>query len=160
MSLAFLFLALSGCMATAEDPSGIKVGMRAITKVVTLLGEMKAQTEKEAAEDLEAYDKYNCWCETNEKEKTEAIANAEARIAELAAFLEESAAHQGELKTEIAALTADIKEDEEALATATGVREKEHAEFLTEETDMKETKMLLASRLGSRKGSARAKAGE
>merc|ERR1719262_330740 len=119
MSLAFLFLALSGCMATAEDPSGIKVGMRAITKVVTLLEEMKAQTEKEAADDLAAYDKYNCWATTNIKEKTEAIANAKQRISELAAFIEEQAAKQGMLKTEIEGLIADIAEDNDALASAT-----------------------------------------
>jgi hypothetical protein len=144
MARTALILALLGpWMATAEPVSAINSEMRPITKVVTLLGEMKAQTEKEAAEDLAAYDKYNCWCETNEKEKTEAIAAGEQRIAELAAFIEESAAKQAELKTEIESLTSDIAEDNTALEEATGVRAKEHGDFLTEEADIKETRSLL-----------------
>jgi hypothetical protein len=127
----------------ASAQSKIAVGQRPITKVVTLLGEMKTQVEKDAKADLEAYDKYNCWCETNEKEKTEAIANAEQRISELSAFIEEAAARQGELKTDIEGLAADIAEDTEALQTATATRAKEHAEFLSTEADMKETRGLL-----------------
>lgn len=142
-NLAFLVLGLYG-FANADEPvSKIEAGQRPITKVVILLEEMKATTEKEAKEDLESYDKYNCWAETNIKEKTEAIANAKQRIEELAAFIEASAAKQGELKTEIEQLKTDIAEDNEALATATSTREKEHEEFLAEEADMKETRGLL-----------------
>jgi chromosome segregation ATPase len=142
-NLAFLVFGLYGFAAADEPVSKIAAGQRPITKVVTLLEEMKATCEKEGKADLEAYDKYNCWCETNIKEKTEAIANAKQRISELAAFIEASAAKQGELKTEIEALTNDIAEDNEALATATSTREKEHEDFLADEADMKETRGLL-----------------
>jgi hypothetical protein len=114
-----------------------------IRKVITLIEEMKATVEKDGSDDLEAYDKYMCWCETNDKEKTTAIENAETRIAELTAFIEEAAATEGQLKTEIAGLAADIEEDTTALETATGVREKEHSDFLEVEADMKETRGLL-----------------
>merc|ERR1719159_1602021 len=83
-------------------------GPSPIQKVVALIKDMKAQTEKEAAEDLEAYDKYMCWCETVKKEKTAAVKNAQDMIASLEAFVEEAGAKEGELKTEIAALTDDI----------------------------------------------------
>jgi len=48
-----------------------------VAKVVSLLKEMKATAESEAKEDEEIYSKMNCWCETNDKEKTEAIKVAE-----------------------------------------------------------------------------------
>ena len=35
-----------------------------------MITEMKAQTEKEAKEDMEAYDKYKCWCVTTEEGKS------------------------------------------------------------------------------------------
>merc|ERR1719231_1130455 len=62
---------------------------RPVTKVVNLLKDMLEQMEKEAEEDEEIYEKLVCWCETGDKEKTKAIADAETRIADLTSKLEE-----------------------------------------------------------------------
>jgi len=118
-------------------------GQSPIQKVVTLITEMKATTIKEGEEDLAAYDKYKCWCETTEAEKTAAIEAATTKLQELSSFVEEAAAKEGELKTEIAGLEADIAADKEALATATTLRNEENAAFSTEEADYKETLGLL-----------------
>jgi len=129
-----------------EPTAGMKVQAQKnpLKKVVTLLNEMKAQVEKEAEEDKSAYEKYECWCTSSEKEKTQAVADAEAKIAELTAFLEEAVAKEGQLKTEIEGLASDISEDQDALAQATGVREKENSAFTAEEADMKETLSALS----------------
>merc|ERR1719164_269776 len=66
---------------------------RPVSKVITLLKDMIAQLEKEAAEDEDVYDKIACWCETNDKAKTKAIAEAEARISDLTAKIEELTAN-------------------------------------------------------------------
>merc|ERR1719454_1204255 len=108
-----------------------------------MIEEMKKTVEKEANDDQVAYDKYMCWCVTNEKEKTAAIANAEQMIADLTAFIEEAAAKMGALKTEIEALEGDIADDNNALQTAMSVRKKENDEFVASEADMKETRGLL-----------------
>ena len=42
-----------------------------------------------------------CWCETNDKEKTAAIAEAEARITDLTSTIEEKTATSSRLNTEI-----------------------------------------------------------
>lgn len=126
-----------------SETSAVTSGMSPIRKVITLVEEMKATVEKEGDEDLIAYDKYMCWCETNEAEKTQAIKDAEEHIADLTAFLAEGKAKSGELKTEIETLEQDIEEDQNAIAEATGVRTKENEAFLAEEADMKETRGLL-----------------
>jgi len=115
-----------------------------IKKVVKLITEMKDQTEKEANEDMQAYDKYKCWCETTEGQKTGDIKAAETKINELNGFIEEAAATQGELKTEIAALSDDIAADQDALQSASSIRAEENKAFLAEEADMKETIDLLS----------------
>merc|ERR1719421_697322 len=109
---------------------------RPVTKVINLLKDMQAQLQKEAEEDQEVYEKVACWCETNDKEKTAAIEEAEARITDLTASIEEKTATSSRLNTEIKNLEAEIAKNEEALAKATSIREKELAEFNAEEKDM------------------------
>jgi len=128
-------------LVAAEDGSPIQ-------KVVKLITEMKAQTENEAKEDMEAYDKYKCWCVNTEGEKTGDIKAAETKLEDLNGFIEEGAATQGELKTEIAALEEDIAADTDALASATSLRAEENKEFSAEEADMKETLGLLGEAIG------------
>merc|ERR1719473_2097222 len=107
-----ILLLLFAPLASAK-PSGSLTNIHdsPIQKVVTLVTEMKAQTIKEGEQDLEAYDKYKCWCETTTSEKTAAIEAAEAKLQELGSFVEEAAAKEGELKTEIAGLEDDLAKD-------------------------------------------------
>merc|ERR1719359_1563384 len=96
---------------------------------------MLKQLEKEAEEDEEIYDKMVCWCETNDKEKTKAIADAEARIADLTAMIEELTAQSAPLNTEIKNLEGEVARNQEALDKATAIRQKQLAEFNEEEKD-------------------------
>merc|ERR1719247_4094209 len=81
----------------------------------------------------------SCWCETNDKETNAAVEAAQRAISELTAKIEENAALAARLETEIEQLAAEIKSAEEAIATATALREKEHAEFSAEEKEMVDT---------------------
>lgn len=134
--------ALHGVFAN-EDPAN------AIKKVVTLLEDMKAQVEKEGVADKKAYDAYACWCQTAEGEKTQAVEDAKTKIEDLEAFLEEAAATEAQLKTEIGELAEDIGQDQESIQNANGLREKEHAEFLVDEADSKEALASLGSAIST-----------
>merc|ERR1719281_941333 len=98
---------------------------RPVAKVITLLKDMLAQMEKEAEEDQEVYDKFVCWCETNDKEKTKAIADAEAHIESLNAKIEELTALSAQLQTELKNLEKETAENQEALEKATAMRSKQ-----------------------------------
>merc|ERR1719436_331700 len=100
---------------------------------------MLKQLEKEAEEDEEIYDKVACWCETNDKEKTKAIAEAEAKIADLTVKIEELTATSARLNTEIKNLEKEVAANQEALDQATAIREKQLAEFNAEEKDLLES---------------------
>jgi len=108
---------------------------RPVSKVITLLKDMLKQLEKEAEEDEEIYDQLACWCETNDKEKTKAIADAEAKITDLTTKIEELTASSARLNTEIKNLEKEVAENQEALDQATALRQKELAEFNAEEKD-------------------------
>merc|ERR1719345_471156 len=97
---------------------------------------MLKQLEKEAEEDEEIYDKMACWCETNDKEKTKSISDAEARISDLTTKIEELTASSARLNTEIKNLEKEVASNQAALDKATAIRQKELAEFNEEEKDL------------------------
>merc|ERR1719160_510092 len=96
---------------------------------------MLKQLESEAQADEEVYDKLACWCETNDKEKTKAIADAEARIADLTSQIEGATANSARLSTEIKNLEKEVADNQAALDEATAIRQKQLAEFNAEEKD-------------------------
>jgi len=126
--LGFLFLALVASPALAVKQEG-----NPVSKVITLLKDMVEQLEKEAKEDEEVYEAMSCWCTTNDKAKTKAIADAETSIGQLEAAIEGFTALSSKLSNEITTLTKEVGENKEALEKATGVRKKELAEFMAEQ---------------------------
>merc|ERR1719213_1487277 len=106
---------------------------------------MVAQLEKEAEEDEEVYETMGCWCETNDKEKTKSIADAEQSISDLTAAIEEFTANSARLNTEIANLEKEVAKNEDALEKATAMRKKELAEFNAEEKESLQTIASLKS---------------
>merc|ERR1719443_495801 len=93
--------AVSALLAMDEatiDEAGAK--NRPVSKVVNLLKDMIMQLEKEGEEDEEIYEKMGCWCETNEKSKTKAVADAESRIEDLSSMIEELSAKMAQLTAE------------------------------------------------------------
>jgi len=107
-----------------------------IKRVISLLEKMRAELEAESANEAEMYDKMVCWCETNEKEKTKAIADAEALDKELTAEIGSRAAKFGEGATEVARLKSQISEDTASLKEATSIREAEAAKFYESNKDL------------------------
>jgi len=137
MKVFLLCALLLGAHALTFDESDAK--NRPVSKVITLLKDMLKQLEKEAEEDEEIYDKLACWCETNDKEKTKAIADAEAKIDDLTTKIEELTALSARLNTEIKNLESEVAKNQEALDQATAIREKQLAEFNAEEKDLLES---------------------
>merc|ERR1712039_945334 len=72
-----------------------------VKRVVNLLNKMKDELLAEADKEAEMYDKMVCWCETNEKEKTKAIKDADAKDRELVAEIESRSARFGDLSASI-----------------------------------------------------------
>merc|ERR1719337_40354 len=143
MTVAALF-ALPALGLNIEAAASLKKE-RPVSKVITLLKDMLKQLEKEAEEDEEIYDKMACWCETNDKEKTKSIADAEARIADLTTKIEELTANSARLNTEIKNLEKEVAENQAALDKATAIRQKQLAEFNEEEKDLLESISALKS---------------
>jgi len=115
--------------------SDSSVSERPVSKVVDMLKEIQEQLAKEQEADEETYDQFACWCETNEKSKTKAIADAEQKINNLNSQIESLTAKSQQLTVDVANLDESITKGTKALDEATAVRTKELAEFNQEDKD-------------------------
>jgi len=131
-----LFAVAAIASASSESELTSELKNRPVSKVIELLKDMQKQLEKEQEEDEEVYQKLACWCETNDKAKTKAIEEAEAKITELTSKIEQLASASARLNVEIANLSKEIERNQEALAKATAIRQKQLAEFNEEEKDL------------------------
>jgi hypothetical protein len=128
------FLVLIACSAALQVED--KEWERPITKVVNLLKDMGAQLEVEAKEDEEQMATMGCWCDTNEKEKTAAIEEANRRIPQLESTINEAAAKTAQLTVEIEGLTKEVAQGNKALDEATSLRSKENEDFKNREKEL------------------------
>lgn len=150
LTVGLVFLAIGGALAKQEfrqqslevawarelDSPKQKAYTNPVKRVTNLLQKMKAELDAEADKESEMYDKMVCWCETNEKEKKKAIADAEVKDRELVAEIESRSARFGQLSANIEQTKKEIGENTAALKEATAIRETEAAKFREEEKDL------------------------
>jgi chromosome segregation ATPase len=107
-----------------------------VSKVIKLLKDMQDQLRSDKKAEEEMYDKLSCWCKVNGDGKTEAVATAEAQINSLSSQMKVLTAKASELEMSIKTLEEEMAANSAALAKATSMREKEHAEFNSNEKDL------------------------
>merc|ERR1719298_327822 len=109
-----------------------------IRKVVTLLQDMQKELEAEGKKEEELYNKFMCYCDGNTDEMSKAAEDAATKITELKAKLEAEKAEKSQLDQALMGHKKDREAAKSDLAKATGIREKEHADFVAETGESKE----------------------
>jgi len=135
MKASVIILSLLSVAALDADFSSAEWKEKPIQKVIRLMTEMQTQLDKEAKEDEDMYEKMGCWCDTNEKEKTQANAINGQRITDLTASIEEMTAKSASLKTDLEELAKQVAASTTSLEESTAIRAKESAEFQAFEKD-------------------------
>jgi len=137
-SVLFSLLAPAGAVTALANDKDMSLKTRPIMKVVRMLEDMKAELNKELEDDKAVHEMMDCWCSTNEKEKTKAIELGTSRINELEALLGETIAKIRELKSKRKSIQEEQYKDQAALGEAEELRMKENKEFHGAETDLLE----------------------
>mmetsp|Transcript_70672 Transcript_70672/g.188440 ORF Transcript_70672/g.188440 Transcript_70672/m.188440 type:complete len:459 (+) Transcript_70672:56-1432(+) len=135
MKLGLVFFAAS-CIHV-ESASQVATGASPVSRVVEVLTSMKAEVEQQGQIDDEHYQKFSCWCTTNEQSKKNAISRAEDLSTQLQATILETVATKSQLETEIAQLKKARGTAKKSLETATSLRGREHHDFETVQSDLK-----------------------
>lgn len=125
--------------ATLDDTSS------PVQKVVKLLTDMQTTLQEEEAKDEDAYEKFTCWCQNTDKEKVQAIADAENAIIDLEAEIE-----RREKKAE--KLGGGIKSSEADLATAQQSLDGAEAQRTKDAAKNHEEMVALTKNIASLKG--------
>jgi hypothetical protein len=117
---------VSVALATTTHLSfDVKDGVNPVSKVVKLLTDMQAQLKAEKEADEENYEKLSCWCETNNKDKTDAIAQYESDVKTLESEIESRTKRAERLKDAIKAKEEEVSQTQESIVSTEKQREKE-----------------------------------
>jgi hypothetical protein len=128
-----LLLCIWSCTALT-----MQVEANPIRKVVTLLQDMQKELEVEGKKEEDLYNKFMCYCEGNTDEMSKTAEDAGTKITELKAKLEAEKAEKSQLDQALIGHKKDREAAKADLEKATGIREKEHADFVEETGDSKE----------------------
>jgi chromosome segregation ATPase len=108
-----------------------------IRKVVTMMQALQAKVEAEGEKEKELYEKYMCYCKNAGGGLAKSIADAEAKGPELTAAIEAGGSKLSQMKEDIKNHQTDRAAAKEAMAEATGIRDKERAAFEEATADLK-----------------------
>jgi hypothetical protein len=138
MRMLVVALALAGS-AEATSASVSASAMRAhanpIRKVVTMLQMIVKKIEKEAKEEEDLFDKFNCECNKNSASLAKQIEEAQTAGSDQGAALEAGNEQQKQLTQDISDGKKQREAAKETIATSTGIREKEAKAFAASKAD-------------------------
>lgn len=106
-----------------------------ISRIVTLITELKAKVEADGRKEQQSYDKYACWCENTLARKAKAITDAKDLIEKLQKTILKLNGDLGAHGAEIQQLKKDIAQNLEAQKEANEVRGKENNEYENEKNE-------------------------
>merc|ERR1719214_30711 len=133
-SVMLAILSWSACALTLNAEQAANP----IRKVVTLLQDMQKEIEAEGKKEEDLYNKFMCYCDGNTDGMSKAAKDAGQKIEELTSQLKAEKAEKSQLDQELIQHKLDRETAQKDLATATGIREKEHATFVADSGDQKD----------------------
>jgi len=110
--------------------SAAAMAVTPMEKVKSLLAELKKEIEEEAVVEAKLYAEFERWCDLEAQQCANDIAGAKQRITQHESNIDEAKAGITRLGYEMEKLALEVSHKEQDLEKSTGLREKEHAEFV------------------------------
>merc|ERR1719201_3173752 len=102
-----------------------------------MLEEMTKKLEAEGKKEEKLFEEFMCYCKAGKAELTGAISAGNDKIAELESTISETTAEHKQLTQDVPQAKSDREAAKAAIAKATGIREKEAAEYGKTSGDLK-----------------------
>jgi len=107
-----------------------------VEKVITLLEDLKSETEDEGKKEATTYDTFACFCKDTTKEKSDAIKTEQDNIDEFAATLEEQTGISNAKAAESKEQEANVAQADQDMTDITARREKEKTKYEATAADL------------------------
>jgi len=122
----------------------VKFSANPIRRVVTLLQNMQKKVEDEGEKSKELFEKFQCYCKTNQGSLGGSIEDADTKIPQLESDIKGSSEAEAQLTAELAGHKSDRAEAQATVAKSTAIREKEAKAFAAESAEQKTNIASLA----------------
>merc|ERR1719379_142185 len=127
MRFSILVLCFGAAMAAQVTP---------VEKVITLLEDLKTESEDAGKKEASTYDTFACFCKDTTMEKSDAIKTEQDNIDEFAATLEEQTGISNAKQAEVEELGEMIRTLDKEMTEITARREKEKAKYEATAADL------------------------
>jgi len=134
-------LCVCGILAVAQAQSPLQ-------KVLSLLTNLESKIVQEGAEAKTAYEELTQWCKEGVRDLQYDIKTRKSEITELKACAEAAASQIAAGATKVEELAASISSNEADLKAATGIREKEAADFKAADAELVDIVNVLERAIG------------
>jgi len=128
-------ISLALALAACADAAQLQLKATPMSRVASLLIEMRARIESDGKTEQMSYDKYACWCESTLGRKANDISEAKERSTELQTQITRLGGELGSHGAEIKQLERDIAANLESQREATSLRDKQNGEYEGEKTE-------------------------
>jgi len=153
MTCLTVFAVIGGAAAfSADKPT-------AMAQTVKLIQGLENQVKKDGKAEQESFDTYACWCEKTMERKAGDISAAKELITETEILMKKLKGEIASHGAEIQQLQKDIASNGEAVKDATGVRNKENADYAGERTQSEQCIGALEAAITVLSGAGTKKAG-
>jgi len=130
-----------------------------MAQTVKLIQGLEAEVRKDGKKEQAEFDDYACWCEKTMERKARDISNGKELVTEMEILMKKLKGEIASHGAEIDQLKKDIAQNNEAVKEATGVRDKEHAEYSGERTESEQCIGALEAAIKVLTGAGTKKAG-
>jgi septal ring factor EnvC (AmiA/AmiB activator) len=137
MRIVLALLCVAPATATISVQQSVEEAQaNPIRKVVNMLQMMSKKITAEGKKEDELFDKFMCYCKTGGSTLGTSIAEAEAKVPAVGSDIEEGEAQLKQDKEDLKQAQTDRAAAKAAMAEATGIREKESADFAKEKAEL------------------------
>jgi len=145
MKASVFVLLFSSSLLSPTQATANSAALSPVSRVVELLKGLSNQVEKEGKKEEDLYETFVCWGKSVIEQKTATNAAAASRIDMLETYIADLDSGRIELTSERADLEKEVEELMGDLEVAKATREKQNADFLDAEDEMKKAIKALNS---------------
>merc|ERR1719207_464261 len=136
------------CLLSLGLAADVSASVNPIQKVLELMEDLRKKVLRDGEVVQKQFEKYGEWCKDEAVSKQYEIKTAEAKVEDYTAVIAKETATILDADSTIGDMAKVVARNEQDLAAATEIRDKEHADFVASDTELAETIDMLGRAIG------------